>query len=209
MRLWLMRHGATEGNELHRYVGRRTDEPLSEQGRAQCASFGTFPQVEKVYVSPLLRARQTAELCYPHAEIVTVSGLEEFDFGAFEGLSARDMEHDEAYRAWVDGWCTGRCPGGEDRAEFVHRTAAALEALLRGAIERGEQRVVVVAHGGTIMAALHAFADGSSLEDDYFGWSVGCCEGYECDVTWPTGHLRLTPAVSTFASRQRFRSMRQ
>ena len=72
-----------------------------------------------------------------------------------------------------------------------------------------EQRVVVVAHGGTIMAALHAFADGSSLEDDYFGWSVGCCEGYECDVTWPTGHLRLTPAVSTFASRQRFRSMRQ
>lgn len=209
MRLWLMRHGATEGNELHRYVGRRTDEPLSAAGRAQCASFGTFPQVEKVYVSPLLRARQTAELCYPHAEIVTVPGLEEFDFGVFEGRSARDLEHDAAYRAWVDGWCRGRCPGGEDREEFVTRTATALSGLLVGTAKRGEQHVVVVAHGGTIMAALHAFADGSSLDDDYFSWGVGCCEGYECDVTWPTGQLKLTPAVSTFASRQRFRSMRQ
>ena len=191
MKLLLMRHGATEGNVQRRYVGRRTNEPLSDQGRAQCATVGELPQVERVYTSPLLRARQTAELCFPGAELVEVPGLEEFDFGAFEGRSARDMEEDEAYRAWVDGWCKGRCPGGEERAEFVERTATALAGLLTDAAAREERCVVVVAHGGTVMAALHAFADGSALSDDYFGWGVGCCEGYECTVSWTDGQLRL------------------
>ena len=191
MELWLLRHGATEGNASHRYVGRRTDEPLSAEGHEQCEALGTFPQVEKVYVSPLLRARQTAELCFPCAEAVVVAGLEEFDFGAFEGRSAHDMKEDEAYRAWVDGWCKGRCPGGENRAEFIARTTDALRDVLSGAAERGERRVVVVAHGGTVMAALNAFADGSSLSDGYFGWGVRCCEGYSCTVSWVDGQLRL------------------
>ena len=34
------------------------------------------------------------------------------------------MEHDAAYRAWVDGGCAGRCPGGEDRAEYTARVCA-------------------------------------------------------------------------------------
>lgn len=193
MELLILRHGATEGNVRHRYVGRGTDEPLSDTGRAQCVAVGTLPQVQKVYTSPMLRARQTAALCFPQAELVAVPGLEEFDFGVFEGRSAHEMEHDAAYRSWVDGWCRGRCPGGEDRAEFVRRTASALSGLLAGAARQGERRVVVVAHGGTIMAALNAFADGSDLDDDYYGWGVGCCEGYVCEVTWPNGQLLLTP----------------
>ncbi|MBQ9005763.1 MAG: histidine phosphatase family protein [Atopobiaceae bacterium] len=191
MELFLMRHGATQGNELHRYVGRGSDEPLSEVGKAQCKEAGACLHARRVYVSPMLRARQTAQICFPHANLIPVPGLEEFDFGCFEGKSAQDMEDDEAYRAWVDGWCTGRCPGGESRAEFVLRTASALEGLLSHAAEREERRVIVVAHGGTIMAALSSFADGSALDDDYFGWQVGCCEGYSCMVSWRDGHLRL------------------
>ena len=31
--LYLIRHGMTPGNVEHRYIGRQTDEPLSEDGR--------------------------------------------------------------------------------------------------------------------------------------------------------------------------------
>jgi len=170
MRLYLMRHGATAGNELHRYVGRTTDEPLSETGVSQCAKAGSFAQVGLVYASPQLRAVQTARLCFPAACVVEVAGLEEFDFGVFEGRSASDMVDDAAYRAWVDGGC-----------------------LLVQASQRGEERVIVVAHGGTIMAALSELCDEVPSDGDrYFGWHVGCCEGYKADVYLVGGTVRLS-----------------
>ena len=109
MRLLICRHGATSSNEAHRYLG-RTDEPLSATGRTQCMRAGVFPQVQRVYVSRLARARESAQICFPQAELIEVAGLEEFDFGAFEGRSAAEMYDDPVYRAWVDGGCTGACP---------------------------------------------------------------------------------------------------
>lgn len=174
MRVTLLRHAATAGNEQRRYVGRCTDEPLSALGIEQCAQFGERRDVDKVYTSPLLRARQTAELCFPRARVVPVTGLEEFDFGVFEGRSAREMEHDSAYRTWVEGNCEGVCPGGESLDEFVSRTKRAFFGLLDGARSRGEDHVVAVVHGGTIMAVL----------DGFYDKHVGNCEGYTVDVQW-------------------------
>jgi alpha-ribazole phosphatase len=182
MRLIVMRHASTQGNLERRYVGRSTDEPLCKEGWAQCAAMTGLPHPEVVYTSPLLRARQTATACFPDARITCVKGLEEFDFGIFEGRSAQEMEHDHAYRAWVDSGCLARCPGGESRAEYVARSNAALAALLRAAATRGEEQVVVVAHGGTIMAAFDAYAPSACGNDGYFAWHVGPCEGYAATV---------------------------
>ena len=172
MRAVLIRHGATAGNEQRRYVGKRTDEPLCELGALQCRRAGAWIDVTKVYSSPLVRARQTASLLFPRAEVVPVAGLEEFDFGVFEGRTADQMKDDPAYRAWVDDNCEGTCPGGESRDDFTRRTKRALAGVLRAAHEAGEEQVVVVAHGGTIMAAL----------DGYYDKGVGNCEGYVVDV---------------------------
>lgn len=174
MRVTLLRHAATAGNEQRRYVGRRTDEPLSARGIEQCARFGERLDVDKVYTSPMLRARQTAELCFPQARVVPVAGLEEFDFGDFEGRSAHEMEHDAAYRTWVGSNCEGVCPGGESLDEFVFRTKQAFAGLLDGARSQGEDQVVAVVHGGTIMAVL----------DGFYDKYVGNCEGYVVDASW-------------------------
>ena len=172
MRLLILRHGATRANDLHRYAGRRTDEPLSERGVEQCRRAGVDERVRRVYASPMLRALQTARLCFPNAEVVPVPGLEEFDFGDFEGRSADQMADDEAYRAWVDDCCRGTCPGGESRDDFARRTRRALDGLLRACADEREGPVVVVAHGGTVMAAL----------DGFYDKSVGNCEGYVATV---------------------------
>ena len=195
MRLCILRHGATASNEAHRYIGRATDEPLSETGRRQCREAGVFPQVKKVYVSPLRRARESAALCFPCAQLVEVPGLEEFDFGVFEGRSAVEMADDQAYRAWVESGCVHTCPGGDSRAGFVVRVCDAFERLVDGASRRGEQELVVVAHGGTIMALLSAFADacleGVAGFDNYFCWQVGPAEGYVATVRSDGTILRI------------------
>ena len=57
MQIYLLRHGQTEYNAQHRYQGQQ-DIPLSAAGRAQLRPAGFMPDV--AYVSPLIRARQTA-----------------------------------------------------------------------------------------------------------------------------------------------------
>ena len=181
MRLVLIRHAATAGNEAHRYVGKRTDEPLSATGRRQCELAGFYPGVDRVYVSPQLRARQTAELCFPYARQVVVPGIEEFDFGVFEGRTADEMVDDMRYRRWVESGCEAPCPGGETRDEFAKRTQGAICQLIQDAAERQEELVVVVAHGGTIMAAL----------DGFYDKHVRNCEGYEARVLMEGNRVRL------------------
>lgn len=202
MRLVLMRHGATEGNAYRRYVGRRTDEPLSEAGRAQCLKAGVCSDIPVVYVSGMLRARQTAQLCFPQAELRIAPGLEEFDFGDFEGKSAQDLEEDEAYRAWVDSGCKAPCPGGEERGAYCARVAQTMSVLMHDAAQRGERDLAVVAHGGTIMATLSSFADaqreGASGYDDYFCWQLRPAEGYVAQVCFD-GDVPRIKDVERFA----------
>ena len=183
MRLVIMRHGAIPANERRQYAGMRTDEPLSEAGVEQARAAGVCPVVSLVYVSPLARARQTAQICFPNAEQQVVAGLAEMDFGTFEGRSADEMVDDAAYRAWVDGMCEGRCPGGETRAEFTERTVRAVEQVVADARRRGLDTAVIVAHGGTVMSAMSTFAKGvEGGAADYYPWHVGNCQGYRADV---------------------------
>ena len=178
MQLILMRHGQTQGNLEKRYVG-VTDEPLCEEGIACAKAAYHDEQLQRVYVSPLQRALQTAEICFPHAEQIAVEGLREMDFGVFEGKTYLEMAELDAYNEWVAGNCEGACPGGEDKASSQQRICSALMQLLDEANAAGEKHVVVVAHGGTIMAALDRYVQS---ERNYFDWHVDNCEGYVLNV---------------------------
>ena len=143
---------------------------------------------ETVYITRLCRTRQTAERLFPHATLVETDGLEEMDFGDFEGRSANDMEHDPAYCAWVDPMCQGPCPNGESQAQFIRRVTEAFARLLDAVAVKGSN-LTIVAHGGTQLAVLSAFAD---PKKPYFDWSVPCGHSYVLDASrWPT-ERRLT-----------------
>ena len=172
MKIYLLRHGETAYNAEKRYQGQR-DIPLSERGLAQLRRADLSP--ETVYVSPLCRARQTAEVLFPEARQQVVEDLKEMAFGVFEGRSYVDMEQDPEYRAWVGEDCRGRCPGGESRAEFSARTRAAFETLVERALEQGERELVIVAHGGTQMALMEAYA---RPRRDYYAWCGPNAGGY-------------------------------
>lgn len=191
MTVELIRHGETALQREHRYQG-RVDVPLSPEGSAGLKPAPQCPG--RVYVSSLLRARQTAALLFPQAEQVVVSGLEEMDFGRFEGKNYRELSSDPAYQSWVDGFCLGSCPGGESKGEFCARVCAAFEALLEKAWARGEDSVTIVAHGGTQMAVMERFA---IPRKSYFDWHLESGQGYRTEVTWGETGPVLTLEIVT------------
>lgn len=202
LQLTLLRHGRTSANERHLYAG-STDVALSDAGISDARRSGICDSCGLVYVSPLVRARQTARICFPNARQVVCDGLREMDFGAFEGRSADDMADDADYRRWVDSNCTLPCPGGESRALLICRVSRSVEDIVVSSAAQGSQSAVIVAHGGTIMAALEAFVPRGAQDDEfrYFSWQVGNCGGYRV-------RARLGQDGLVFARPERFDALR-
>ncbi len=175
MKIYLLRHGETAYNARKKYLG-RTDLPLSKRGRRKLGRAEFAP--ETVYISPLRRTAETADILFPHARQIVVPDFREMDFGVFEGKSYLDMEHFQPYRDWVDGGCQGQIPEGESMAAFSERTCAAFEALMNQTLAAGEERLAIVAHGGTQMAALERFA---LPRRDYFSWCGPLGGGFVLD----------------------------
>ncbi len=154
--LLFIRHGATAGNLQKRYIG-RSDEPLSAAGRAALAALPKEAlQAERLFSSPMLRARQTAALLFPELPCTLIDDLRETDFGIFEGKSAEELADCPEYQAWLDSLCRGPIPGGEDPAAFKARCRAAFAEAIAG-LSAGTRAAFVV-HGGVIMAILEAYA---------------------------------------------------
>ena len=84
MKIYLIRHGKTPGNQLQRYIG-ITDEPVLEEDQERLKT-QNYPNAEKLFVSPLLRCRQTAACIYPRQEQQVIQNLRECDFGRFENM---------------------------------------------------------------------------------------------------------------------------
>ncbi len=193
MELYLTRHGRTPGNLAGRYVG-RTNQPLAPEGVEAARAAGVFPEVTRVYVTPLLRTKQTAAIRFPNAKQIVVNDLIEMDFGDFEGRSADELTRDHGYSLWLESSCETRCPGGESVADLSRRAGNALICLVEEAAARGEQRLTFVIHGGVIMSLMQQFADdGRQL----FGWLVGNCGGYR--VTLDPARFSDTRRFDSFA----------
>ena len=97
------------------------------------------------------------------------------------------MEHDPDYLAWVAANCESQCPDGERKAEFSDRICKAFAALVDKALADGEELLVILAHGGTQMAALERYA---LPHKDYYEWCGPNAGGYVLDARdWPAQHI--------------------
>ena len=127
MRIYLIRHSMTKGNKEKRYIG-TTDESLCLEGIQLLEERkGMYPEVTYVYVSPMKRCVQTAEIIYP--EMMKAGAyscnekLRECDFGLFENHNYIELSGCPEYQWWeaaisgrgkqgsVHPADTGRVPG--------------------------------------------------------------------------------------------------
>jgi len=151
--LHLVRHGdtlqAAEG-----YFAGDIDPPLTDRGRAQAEAVGKVAarlDLAAVYVSPKLRARQTAEPILSACKLdpVVEDGLREIAYGAWEGRKESEIKASdpEMYSAWSQDPALVSPPGGESAFAIAAR---ALPCLVRARREHPNGNVMFVSHKATV-----------------------------------------------------------
>ena len=169
MKWILIRHGQTQGNLEHRYIGCRTNEPLCPEGIASLQG-KSYPPAAKVFVSPMKRCLETAVLLYPDVPTEVVEDFRECDFGDWDNKNYAELNGSADYQAWIDSGGEIPFPGGESRAEFAARCVRAFDELLTRNLQ---EDCAIIAHGGTIMAIMERYAHPCGAYYD-FQVSNGC-----------------------------------
>ena len=196
----LIRHGSTASNEAHKYLG-RMEEKLSGQGREMLiekAGKAERAETDLLFVSPMERCRETAEILFPGRKGICIPEWTEIDFGDFEGKSFEELKDVAAYQAWLASGGRLPFPGGESREAFIARSMQGYERMLayvrnyredvakqnvyddNGSLaeimaEKEKLSVTAVVNGGTIMAVCSSLFGG-----DYFDYQIGCGGEYLC-----------------------------
>jgi alpha-ribazole phosphatase len=158
--LLLIRHGQTDSNLHGRWQG-WDGTPLNQQGEREAALIAqrlaqTEGDTAALYASPLRRAWQTAERIGEALNFGPVphDGLKEINFGQISGVTLDEFRErfPDLHKRWTDKLdLTFTFPGGEQRAQFFQRVGEAMEGVVE---HHPDQKVVVVAHGGTLRACL-------------------------------------------------------
>ena len=159
MRLLLARHGQSLWNQVRRFQG-ENDVGLSDLGRSQAEALGRAVragyQVRTAYVSPMLRAFDTATIALAGTgiRIVPLPELRELSLGEWEGCTVEEIRAREGnpYLAWVRSPLDCPPPGGEPLPDVCARMLKAIDRI--GEDHRNGDDVLVVAHGGIISVYL-------------------------------------------------------
>lgn len=176
-KLHLIRHGLTEGNLKGLYIGSGTDSPLCETGIERLEYLKdafAYPYPEKLYVSPMTRCRQTAEIIYPGIEQNVVDKMKECNFGVFDGKSFQELmrAHPE-FLTWLSPESKFKPEGGESSREFRERVVLGINEIFTDMMTKGIHEAACVTHGGVIILLMSLLAYPRKAPDQ---WSAdnGC-----------------------------------
>jgi broad specificity phosphatase PhoE len=163
----LVRHGETTMTVSRGYSGSSEPGPtLTAHGRAQAAAagelvcrigrdlWGDIPYPTELIASPMVRTQETAAIVGARIGLTprVDAAFQEADFGAWQGLTAEEIE--QRWPGRLEPWHTRadvRPEGGESIADVGERIGAGLDALRAAG---GDRTVVVVSHAVAIRAAL-------------------------------------------------------
>jgi probable phosphoglycerate mutase len=125
--IYLVRHGETEWSRSGQHTG-RTDIPLTPAGEdaaRQIAGRLDGHWFAAVWSSPSQRAFRTCELAGFSANAVKKDDLAEWDYGAYEGVTTRDiLAQNPGWQIFRDG-----CPNGEKASDVGARADRIVTAL--------------------------------------------------------------------------------
>jgi broad specificity phosphatase PhoE len=161
----LMRHGETAWNREGRVMGHHAVE-LEEAGRAQvemAVPFARRLQLDLIVSSPLVRARQSAEIIangIGGVPILEDHDLEEVRYGRWAGMQFGELITDAEYLHYRDHPLTTATPGGETIGQVQERGVRAIRRTIEA---NPGKRVLFVSHGDIIRTVLCHFI-GLALE---------------------------------------------
>ncbi len=158
MDLFIVRNGESEAASKGIVEG-RADIGLTERGRRQAELLAGWMNqrwpVTRIYSSPLVRARETAEAIAQAAglSLIEEPDLMEFNNGLLAGVTMQEVEH--RYPPVADVPSHLSVYRQETRIQFRMRAENVLSRVLHE--NSGDARVVLVSHGGMINQLFGAF----------------------------------------------------
>ena len=178
-KILLIRHAEISGNAQKRYMGCKSDVPVSESGltHLQKVDIDGIGKNDRIFCGPMKRCVTTAEYLFPNREIQKINDLTEMDFGLYEGKNYGELKSDPYYQKWIDSGGTLPFPEGEDMAGFSGRSLNAFREIT-GALNDGES-AAIVCHGGNIMGIMSRLTEGN-----YFDFNVGNLEGFVLEIEY-------------------------
>jgi broad specificity phosphatase PhoE len=178
-RMVLLRHGATEWSNDRQHTG-RTDIPLLDEGREQAKEAGELLRAHGltgfalVLVSPLRRAVETCALAGFEGQVDP--DLMEWDYGAYEGLTAAEIRGQRpGWNIWDDG-----VPEGERASDVGRRADRVIE---RAKAVDGD--TLCVAHGHLLRVLAARWLGLPPVAGRLFLLRAGAMSVLDWDLDWP------------------------
>ncbi len=162
--LYFVRHGENPANVSHAFSSRLVDYGLTPRGVLQAqqtaAYFSALP-IDALYASPMKRTAETAAI------IGAALGLEAVLMEQFREVNVGAMELEPTPENWeyhhqvFMKWFAGQAEAGFDGGDNYHTLWGRMrDGLLRMLAGREGQRLILVGHGGILIATLPMFCPG-------------------------------------------------
>lgn len=142
-KVFFVRHGESEANTKGMFAGQRENSPLTEKGREQAKQaaldlLNKKIKPQRVIVSPLIRAYETAQIIIRNAnlqdvKIIVEERVAEYDMGSFTGTPYRKITSAELIAA----------ENAEDPQKFMDRVHNLLEEIINA-----NEIILIVSHAG-------------------------------------------------------------
>ena len=192
--IYIIRHGQTDQNLAFRIQGQR-DFPLNETGEAQARDardkFSALGiEFDRVYTSPLSRARRTAEIVVSAPgtgaqegavaeDMILEPRLIEMDYGPYEGCDLKKLPEEMLY--FFKDFKNHPAPDGvEQLPDLVARLGSFLEDLRAQLGDTRGENILLSTHAIAMKAALEYLTPGS--DGAYWSKFVKNCAVYRFDL---------------------------
>ncbi len=154
MKIYLIRHGETTGDIEDRYGG-NYDDHMTEHGKQQLEKTADSllgKDVEIIFTSPLIRARESAEIIKKkiNTPVEVTDGLQERHYGVLAGLTKAEAleKYPEVVEAHKDPMNTDS--EGESYEDFKNRVIGTFKVIT----SKDYKTIAIVSHGGPIKQIL-------------------------------------------------------
>ena len=162
MKLYVVRHGETEWNILKKMQG-SADIPLNEHGKEQAQQ--TKSNLENIrfdiiFCSPLIRAKQTAEIINidRDLDIMFDDRLRERNYGEFEGMGKSSFD----YNSFWSYNKNLKYTKAENVQDFFKRIYNFLDEIK---MNYSNKNILVVCHAG-VTKAIECYANGMMKDEE-------------------------------------------
>ena len=169
--LFLVRHGRTGWNKEQIFRGHK-DVPLDDVGREEALLVGERLKgegIRGIFSSPLSRAKETAEAVakFHKVEVHVMPGLNDLNFGEWEGLSRQEVEerYPDLYGKWQKTPQKVIFPGGEGLDSVRSRGMEAAKEIIK---QHPQEAVALVSHRVVLKVLICALL---GLDNSHF-WNI-------------------------------------